>query len=255
MAFVLGKVLNFLFLPPGIFIVGLVVLGVLATRARSARSLRYLAFGLAAALYLCSIGPVRSLLVDPLERAYPPPPADARADAVVILGGGAAAAPDRPGGEGLTDVALARVVHGFELARGIGAPVIVSSGNPFGSTKATEAELMSRELLALGARDASITVEGRSRSTLENARFTAAICARRGFSRILLVTSAVHMPRSVRCFEHFGTHVLPAPTDYLSGGPAPILVGLIPTADNTSAIVAALHEYLGGLYYRVAYGV
>ena len=44
--------------------------------------------------------------------------------------------------------------------------------------------------------------------------FTADILARRGINRILLVTSALHMPRSLALFEAQGLEVIPAATDH-----------------------------------------
>jgi uncharacterized SAM-binding protein YcdF (DUF218 family) len=254
--FVLGKLLNAVLLPPGVFVVGLVLLAILATRARAPRSVRWLALALAGLLYLSSVTPTRALLVGPLERRYPPLAAGSRFDAVAVLAGGAGAdAPERPGSQGLSGASLARLVHGWELARRAGTPIIVSGGDPLNAKGLPDAEIMRRELVALGASESAVIVEGRSRNTLENARFTLDICRARGLRRVVVVTSAVHMPRAMRCFRHFGGDALAAPTDYLGAGPVLSLGAVVPSADDMAAVVSALHEYFGDLYYRLAYGV
>lgn len=53
-----------------------------------------------------------------------------------------------------------------------------------------------------------------SRNATQNADFTADILARRGIDRILLVTSALHMPRSKALFEAKGLEVITASTDH-----------------------------------------
>ena len=59
-----------------------------------------------------------------------------------------------------------------------------------------------------------LLLESASRNTTQNAVFTAALLAERGINRILLVTSALHMPRAVARFEEAGMIVIPAPTDH-----------------------------------------
>jgi len=58
------------------------------------------------------------------------------------------------------------------------------------------------------------TLEGRSRTTAENAAFTKALVNPKLGERWLLVTSAAHMPRAVGCFRRVGFPVEAYPVDW-----------------------------------------
>jgi uncharacterized SAM-binding protein YcdF (DUF218 family) len=64
----------------------------------------------------------------------------------------------------------------------------------------------------LGLPPGSFRYEERSRTTYENARYTAEAFGREG--RWLLVTSAFHMPRAVAAFRAQGIEVVPYPVDW-----------------------------------------
>ena len=78
----------------------------------------------------------------------------------------------------------------------------------------SEAETARRNLLGLGVPDQDIILETESRTTGENAKYTALFLKERGFKRPLLVTSAYHMQRSVLNFEKYGVPVTPFPAGY-----------------------------------------
>src|SRR2546430_728459 len=71
-------------------------------------------------------------------------------------------------------------------------------------------------LLRRGRRRAALALETRSRNTYENAAESATIACARGLRRLLLVTSASHMPRAAALFRRqagrCGLSILPAPT-------------------------------------------
>ena len=58
---------------------------------------------------------------------------------------------------------------------------------------------------------------GNARDTVEEARETIRLA---GTNRVVLVTSASHLPRAVRIFKKAGCDVVPAPCDYLFFGPS-----------------------------------
>ena len=67
---------------------------------------------------------------------------------------------------------------------------------------------------ALSVPNPAMVLEERSRNTSQNAAFTADILARREIGCILLVTSALHMPRSKALFKAQGLGVIPAAKDH-----------------------------------------
>src|SRR5205085_6891262 len=94
----------------------------------------------------------------------------------------------------------------------------------FGSGTQTEAEAARTVLEEWGVPESAILVETRSKNTAENGAFSRDVLATRGIQRVLLVTSAYHMPRAVAAFRRAGLQVSPSPTDIQTGWSEPDLV-------------------------------
>ncbi len=110
-------------------------------------------------------------------------------------------------------MARERIRYAARLAKASGLPVLTSGGLHYG-TPPSEARIMAQSLLD----DYGVPVrweEGRSRTTWENARFSAEMLREAGIRRVILVTSAIHMPRSIWSFEKAGLEVVPAPSGYI----------------------------------------
>jgi len=177
------------------------------------------------------------------------------AQAIVVLGG----AIHMPGGihhqTGLID-ASDRLLAAFRLYRAGKAPLIFCSGgnNPLAGYAGQTAESVwfARLLEEWDVPSAAIEVESGSINTHENAVRTYQALAPRGIRRILLVTSAMHMPRAAGAFRKVGFDVIAAPADFHSGWREPgILIQCLPSASNLGNSEAALHEWLGIAVYRL----
>ena len=247
--FILKKILASLILPPlGPLILIAAGLVLSIHRPRAGRILASL--GLLAALALCTPTTVNLLLAD-LESA-PPVNAEAlaEADAIVILAGGRRSYAPEFDGETVNALSLERIRYGARLARQSKLPVMVTGGAPKGGT--AEGELMKVSL----EEDFGISVqwvESRSRDTRENAEYCAALMLPSGHRRIVLVTHAAHMRRSVEAFEAAGFSVVPAPTAHLLNRKAD--EGAIPSLPGMNSAYAgwyASHEWLGLLAYRLS---
>jgi uncharacterized SAM-binding protein YcdF (DUF218 family) len=107
----------------------------------------------------------------------------------------------------------------------------------------------------------ALWLQEESRNTYEDALYSAEMLEEKGINQIVLVTSAMHMPRSVALFEAQGLEVIPAPTDFVvtevgwenitSFNPQAILTSLTPTVGNMGLTTATLKEYLGMLVYSL----
>ena len=135
------------------------------------------------------------------------------------------------------------------LAKQHSLPVLISGGQVF-SDGASEALVAKRILLQLGLPQEQIIVETQSRTTKENAAYTAALCCERGYNNVLLLTSALHMPRSMQFFDEYlgeqGVKVAPYPCDYMlnpQGSFNPRW--LVPQLQAFDITCMALHEYIG----------
>lgn len=248
-------------LPLFVFPLGLIaLLLVLALVWRRARRL-----AIALALIILWVGSSRYVayaLVRSLETRYPPPAAMPQADAIVVLGGGTRGSdPPRP----MTEVNEAgdRLLYGAKLYHDGAAEVILVTGGsiewltPEGV--GPEANDMSAIMNLLGVPREAVWLEARSRNTYENALYSREMLDEAGMNVIILVTSAMHMPRSVPLFEAQGLRVIPAPTDFLvsdaewrhlwRGGPTVTIINLMPNVEYLTYTTRVLKEYIGLLVY------
>ena len=185
------------------------------------------------------------------------------ADAIVVLGNTKQnlAAPDYPD---LVD-ASDRAWYAARLYLAGKAPlIIVSAGNVWGGQgrqgRHSTADATRVLLNAFGVADGAIVTESRSRNTRQNALFTAELATGRNITKVLLTTSAWHMPRAEATFGKVGLEVIPAPTDYT---PAPKSTGrkywpigpwilrILPNVRALANSTRAFKEYLGLLVYRL----
>jgi len=119
------------------------------------------------------------------------------------------------------------------------------------------AEDMSILLELMGVPKQSIQFEDQSRNTAESAQAAWESLSSQNIKRIILVTSAQHMPRSVALFEKQGFDVIPAPTDYniteaewqelMHPSMVTAVVNFFPDPGNLAATTSSLKEYLGML--------
>lgn len=252
----LSKIIPLLVYPTGLAL----LLLVLALRSERRRVRRRLLLAAVLLLWLFGNGYVSGLLVRSLEWRYLPESTYPQAGAIVILGGGTDPA-DYPRPTVEVNGAGDRVLYGARLYQQGLAPVIVASGGnlPWTDTASSPAEGMAAILTAIGVPREAILLEDRSLNTFENAVRTRELLEPLGVDHILLVTSALHMPRALRLFENQGFSVTPAPTDYnaaLPSGDKPFsktwpgyLIGLFPDAFSLARSTAALKEYLGIAVY------
>ena len=236
-----------LLMPPGCCLV-LLLLGaaLLRRRPRLARA----CLGLAVAiLWIASTPWVGDVLIRAQETVPPFDPVQGTdAQAIVVLGAGVEGETPEYGGLTVGSLSFERVRWGARLQRATGLPLLITGGSARPGAEPV-AELMreaAEDDLGVPVR----WVEPDSLTTWENAALSRQLLAAEGIDRVLLVTHAWHMPRSVLAFEAHGFEVVPAPTMF-HGVPAEGLDGWIPSAKGLRRTTWALHEWIG----RLAYGM
>ena len=188
-----------------------------------------------------------------LEEPYPVRLAEEmpEADAILVMGGGVFGMTNYPYAN-LSEGAD-RAWHAARLWKAGKAPIIIPSN--------VGAELGDVKLLVdLGVPREAVVLENRAVNTEENAKFIRQLLSERLRTKerpkVLLVTSALHMRRSVYMFEKYAPdiEVIPAATDYqaLPAKDNPIVWQMfLPTINCFSTNNALIHEYIGYWGYKV----
>lgn len=248
--FLLSKLLPLLLLP-----LGLALLLLLWAAWRGGRAPVLTALGI---LWLFSTPLTAEGLWRALERPYQRQTAaaalarSAPVAAVVVLGTGRHAAPGPARASEWTDAD--RFFGGLEAyeqlrAQGQRTRLIFTGGWwPTQPEMPPEGDVLRQRAIALGLPPADLLSTARVRNTAEEARAIAALLPRG--SRIVLVTSAFHMPRARRLFERQGLRVTAFAVDFQASGawagsPLADPLNWVPSADGLARSSRALREVIG----------
>jgi len=212
---------SFLLVQPLLIPAGLVILlgiGSLMPRHPMQQILRNGTIALGFIYLICFFPPTINIAETALKQAIPQ---DSRllADAVVVLGRG----------EELNSSRAEVAAHLWQERR---APLIFASG-------IYDAPKLLSMLHNTGIPEQALQGEDCSRTTYENAEFTATLLKPQGIERILLVTDEPHMLRSFLTFRGFGFQVIP-----VSSVSSAVL-------DRSSRTKLVLREFMGLVSYSV----
>ena len=171
------------------------------------------------------------------------------ADAIVLLGGGIGGSTNYPYAD--LGPGADRAWHAARLWKAGKAPIIIPSNEG--------AELADVKLLVdLGVPRDSVVLETRAVNTEENVKLVREILAAKNTkgAKILLVTSACHMRRSLYLFKKYALEIecIPAATDYqaLPWKDEPFKWrSLLPNIGAFAHCNDFIHEYIGYWGYRV----
>jgi uncharacterized SAM-binding protein YcdF (DUF218 family) len=261
MSLVLSKLLPPLIFPDGMTC--LLLLVVILTVRRKPRSALCAATAAFVLLLVASTPLASHLLVGSIEaRSVPRAPLPI-ADAIVVLASDAwPAEPPQPFVR--VDAATAnRLLYAAKLYRDGKAPIVILSGGQLPWRKALpplSAE-MAEVIEIMGVPSYAVIQESESGNTYQSATRTKALLEERNLRQILLVTSALHMPRAMALFRQQGIQTISAPTDFVSTSTRladdrsswqGLIIALLPSADALERTTQALRELLGSAVYRIA---
>jgi uncharacterized SAM-binding protein YcdF (DUF218 family) len=213
---------------------------------------------------LCGIITLHSGLIGhwlryPLEAAYPPllkPQASEPYEAIIVLTGASIPAGGLAPFPSIDEYMFRRLDEAWRLYKIHPKPIIVSGGhvNPF-TPERDENKIARDYLLRWGVPQHHVLGEAKSRDTFESAVEVAKLLKQRGWKRYLLVTSAVHMPRSMVAFSTKAPEPIPAPGDFTLREWKLSPLDFAPTESAARNIAVTLHEYIGlaNYYWRVKF--
>ena len=164
---------------------------------------------------------------------------------MVVLGGGVSGPrpPRRPDPD--LNAAADRYWQAARLFHAGKAQRLYLSGGEVRGGDGAEAEAMRRLLLDLGVPDSALYLEEVSGNTAGNAEAMATRLAAEGVREVLLVTSALHMPRARARFEAAGLGVIPAPADFEVIAMPFDLLRVVPDAGALQGSARAFKELVG----------
>ena len=255
--YILSKIFTYSVLPPSMFIVLLLLASLYVKKFRL--------FFLCGTLFFYTLSNtyVADALLSPLEKPYNTSlHVNDEANAVVILGGGnIKGSANLP----LSDEAYKRAMWGIMVAKSHNLPVLFSGAGIEQGYSESDAFLESTEALRtflnleipthlpLHVKTFSLHVEDKSLDTFENAKLSKALFLEAGIEKptIYLVTSAYHMRRSIKLYEHFGFNVVPTATAFKISTKEKNGWDFLPNIWAFEKSYIALHEYAGLLSLKL----
>ena len=202
-------------------------------------------------LYMASTPLVARWMAETLERQNPPvdPVTMPVADAIVVLGGSMYAT---VGPDGTTLLYARHSSDRFETAMQAfnagRAPIIAFGGGGTGVPGTpTEGEWNRARAIARGAPTDRAIAGPVALYTSDESEGIARVLRERGVKRIILCSSAVHLPRARMNYEKLGFEVTPLPSDFATRGAAEewSWALLIPRGMALSQVDAGVKEWMG----------
>lgn len=199
-------------------------------------------------LFLVMSTPLSQYLIHRLENQYSPfepsQISDNKPVYILVLSGGNAYRSSQDQTINVPSYTSARLVKGIEIHRQLQGSTLVSSGNSY--TIALSLSLSNKEplnLLELGADEFAICGEEQEDTKAEIEVFKRQVGTK---GQLVMVTSAMHMPRAMVICKKMGISAIPGPTDYYVKIDEHVpQYDFYPSPEKMEMMQKALHEYLG----------
>jgi uncharacterized SAM-binding protein YcdF (DUF218 family) len=114
---------------------------------------------------------------------------------------------------------------------------------------ASQAEVLKETAMLLGVDSKFIKMQINPKNTMMEAKEYKHLFG--DSSKLIVVTSALHMPRAMHLFRQEGLYPIPAPTNHIikKGKNYNPWLGM-PSSENIHKMESAVHEYVGLLWYK-----
>lgn len=200
-------------------------------------------------LLLIGVTPLSTWMASRLEYKYSVlidpglPEKSERPVHIMVLGGGMTIDPALTSADQLSPDALSRIVEGVRLKNLSPGSTLVTSGFAMQGIR-SQAEILASTAVDLGVHSTDTLWLPDPTTTREEA---AAYRARFGDStQIILVTSAIHLPRAMGWFQHQGLNPIPAPANHMvKFSPDRWTYNWWPSYRKITLMDKVFHEYAG----------
>jgi uncharacterized SAM-binding protein YcdF (DUF218 family) len=250
--FLTSKLVWALIRPESILLL-LFAVGLFALRRKRMRTARVFLGASFACFVAIAILPIGNLLLVPLESRFKSNPELSNIAGVIILGGAENEVVSRVWDVPTVSEAGDRFLAGIKLANEFPeAKILFTGGSGKIISGGADNAGVARQIFAnSGIAESRIILEGKSRTTAENAGNTFDLIGDDGPGNWVLVTSAFHMPRAVGTFCKAGwVNFIAYPVDHRTTGFASGIGWNL--AGNLETLNIAVKEWVGLLAYRLA---
>ena len=206
-------------------------------------------------LIICSLPIFSNKLITSLENEYILSDASSAktADAIVVLSGMVRTINGKNGLSYEWAEASDRIFAGIELIKENKAPIMVLTGGKLPwSVGKPEGEYLRDVAIKYGVPNKNILLTENVENTDQEAKAVAKLL-NKASPKIILVTSAFHMPRAQKVFEAAGINTEPFAVDFLSGAEKSTIMKFIPSAEAFKQTSFFTRELIGRLYYNLKY--
>ncbi|MDA7838268.1 YdcF family protein [Candidatus Pelagibacter sp.] len=206
-------------------------------------------------LIFCSLPITSSKLISYLEKDYILQNISNidKADAIVVLSGMLKTIKFNNKLEYEFNEKVDRILSGIDLFKNDKAPLLILTRGKFPwLVGVPEGEYLKNFAMKFGIPEESIFLTDSVQNTHQEAKSVKKLL-NSNEAKIILVTSAFHMPRAKRVFESYNIKVIPFAVDFINTHSKLTIIDFIPSASSFLVTSIFVREMIGRLYYSLKY--
>ena len=242
-----NKILPLIF-SPLVFVLGLIIIGLIINSKK-------ISFVGVIILFIFSMPIVSNKLINYLEFNYElrQPSEIESADLIVVLSGMIIRIKTKRGTDFELDPAADRIFAGIDLFKLNKAPyLILTKGKLPWSSGLSEGEYLKKIAIKYGVPEKKIQLTEIAMNTDQEAKSIKKLISKNN-TKIILVTSAFHMPRAQKIFKAAGLDVVPYAVDFRNRHTKISLMSFIPSAYSFGETSLFVREMIGRTYFNLKY--
>ena len=242
----LHKILPLIF-SPLMLVIGLIILGIIF-------NLRKFSLIGVIILILSSLPIVSNKFIAYLEKDYQPIEIAEieNVDAIVVLSGMIRVIGDEENLKYEFTDSVDRFFAGLDLFNNNKSPILIlTRGKMPWSVGIAEGEYLKELAIKYGVSEENIILTDEVQNTDQEAKAIKEILTED--AKIILVTSAFHMPRAEKVFKAANINLIPYPVDFQNSKSKTTMMDFIPSAGSLFDTSHFVREMIGRLYYNLKY--